>query len=85
MLLLGEKYHSWFIMKKIFERWFNKRGHNSTKCISLYYFEGWDKPKFEIYTNGGKRRDGDKCFDLNIHIGKLAFCYTNWDLQKEWK
>lgn len=74
-------------MKKLIEYWYCKRGSRNrcTKCINLNYYKCWDKPKFQIYTNGAKKKNGDKCFDLNIHIGRLAFSYTNWDLQKEWK
>lgn len=40
---------------------------------------------FKIYTNGAKRKNGDSCYDFHIHFGRLAFWYTNYDLQRKIK
>ena len=56
-----------------------------TKVIHLQYCKKWERPHFAIYTNGGKRKNGDTCFDFNIHFWKFAFWYTNYDLQKRIK
>jgi len=66
---------------KIFEIWW----HKHSKVICLYCYKCWDKPDFWIHSNGAKRKNGDRCFDFNIHFGKLAFWYTNFDLQREVK
>ena len=62
----------------IFEKWFGK---NKKKVIWLgNYKHYWDKPSFWFHTNGGKRKNGDSCFDLNINFGYLHFSYTNYGL-----
>jgi len=65
---------------EIFEIWW----HKHSKVICLCYYE-WGEPDFWIHSNGAKRKNGDRCFDFNIHFGKLAFWYTNFDLQREVK
>ena len=70
-------------MKFIFEKWWDK----GTKVFQVTnYKKSWkingNKPKFRIYTNGGKRKNGDKCFDLIIIIGYTVFNYVNFNLQK---
>lgn len=62
----------------IFEKWW----HKNTKVIHLEYCKEWEKPMYKIYTNGGKRKNGDACFDFHIHLGRLSFWYTNSDLQR---
>lgn len=67
--------------KVIFEKWFGN------KVISLInYKEPWkmngNKPRITMFENGGRRKNGDKCFDLHIIIGYLVFNYCNYDLQK---
>ena len=69
-------------MKLIFEKWWNC----NTKVFQVTnYKKAWkengNKPKFRIYTNGGKRKDGDNCFDLIIILGYTIFNYTNFALQ----
>ena len=66
---------------RIFEKWW----HKGNKVICLYYYKGWPKPMFKIYTNGAKRKNGDSCYDFHIHLGRLAFWYTNYDLQRKIK
>ena len=69
-------------MKILFEKWWDK----NTKCINLIsYKDSWDKPDFWIHENGGRRKNGDKCFDFNINFFYLHFSYTNWDLQGHMK
>lgn len=68
--------------KKYLDIWFAK----GTKHIGLLnYKEPWKevgiKPMWEIRTNGGKRKNGDTCFDFFIHFGYLVFNYTNFELQ----
>lgn len=70
-------------MKIIFERWWKK----NTKVFAIVsYKKSWKehgiKPTVGIHTNGAKRKNGDKCFDLNICIGYIVIMYTNFDLQK---
>lgn len=67
--------------KVIFEKWIEN------KVISLIdYRVPWkkngNKPRITIFENGGRRKNGDKCFDLHIIIGYLVFNYCNYDLQK---
>ena len=67
-------------MKTKYEKWFG----NGNKVISLRSYKGsWDKPDFWFHTNGAKRKNGDKCFDFNIHFFYLAFSYTNFNLQNQ--
>ena len=44
-----------------------------------------NKPRFCIHSNGAKRKNGDKCFDISLIIGYTVFSYTNFDLQREVK
>lgn len=62
--------------------WWDK----DTKHIGLLnYKEPWkevgNKPIWGVRTNGGRRKNRDKCFDFYIHIGYLIFNYTNFNLQ----
>lgn len=71
-------------MKKIFEKWWD----NDTKyCSIINYKLAWkavgNKPRLHIHHNGGKRKNGDKCFDVSLIVGYVIFNYTNFDLQKE--
>ena len=70
-------------MNILFEKWWKK----NTKYFSIINRkEVWkkvgNKPRFCIHENGGRKRNGDKVFDLNIIIGYTIFNYTNWDLQR---
>ena len=64
-------------MKILFEKWWKK----GNKKIGLIYYPNWDRPHYQIYTNGGKKKNGDKCFDFIIDFGYLHFSYTNFNLQ----
>ena len=68
----------------IFEIWWKK----NTKCFSIRnHRKEWkkagNKPMFCYRTNGAKRKNGDRCLDVHLHIGYTIFNYTNFDLQKE--
>ncbi len=70
-------------MKGICEKWWK----NHTKVFQITnYKEDWkkvgNKPRFCIFTNGGKRSKGDKCYDWTMILGYTIFNYTNFDLQK---
>ena len=70
-------------MKKIFEKWWCK----GTKVFSIRsYKKSWkevgNKPRISLHSNGGKRKNGDNCFDVTLTIGYTIFNYTNFDLQK---
>ena len=72
--------------KTYFEKWWTR----DTKCVGLYNYKApWkyygNKPMFCIRTNGARKRNGDNCLDLHIHIGYLVFNYTNFDLQRKRK
>ncbi len=69
-------------MKKLVEKWWNK----NTKCVGVYsYKDAWDRPHFDIWSNGGKKKNGDNCFTFNINFGYLYFNYINFDLQRKMK
>ena len=52
-------------MKKLVEKWWNK----NTKCVGVYsYKDAWDRPHFDIWSNGGKKKNGDNCFTFNINF-----------------
>lgn len=62
--------------------WWSK----DTKHIGLLNFkkpwkEVGNEPIWRITTNGGRRKNGDKCFDFFINFGYLIFNYTNFNLQ----
>ena len=59
-------------MKSLYEKWFN----NNKKCISIIsYKNDWNRPKFGIYENGGRKKKGDKLFNLNIYIFYMKISY----------
>ena len=69
-------------MKKLFEKWWCW----NTKCFSIInYRKAWKKagnyPRVYFHTNGGKRENGDRCFDASLILGYTIFSYTNFDLQ----
>lgn len=60
---------------------------NTTKQISLINFKNsWSKNGtgriFRIRDNGGRRKNGDSCYDFFIEFGYLSFNYTNFALTK---
>lgn len=68
--------------KKIFEKWWDNDG----KCFQiLNYREPWkengNKPRITLYENGGRKRNGDRCFDITLIIGYTIFNYCNFNLQ----
>ena len=70
-------------MKIIFEKWWDK----NTKVFAIInYKKSWkvngNKPRIGIHTNGAKRKNGDRCFDLTVCIRYTIFTYTNFELQK---
>lgn len=75
-------------MKKIFEKWWR---HNTKSLSIINYKKAWkengNKPRLAFWTNGAKKKAGDRCLDVTLIIGYTIFNYTNWDLQNEkyWK
>ena len=71
-------------MKEIFEKWWD----NNTKYFGIInYKKSWkeagNKPRLLLHENGGRRRNGDNCFDINLIIGYTIIMYTNFNLQKK--
>lgn len=65
----------------IIQKWWNK----GNKQFSITYTrKSWKardiKPKYLFFTNGGKKKNGDTCFDLTIVIGYTIINYTNFNL-----
>ena len=63
--------------------WWDK----DTKHIGLHNYkapwkENGNPPMFCIRTNGAKRKNGDKNFDLFIHLGYWILNYSDFDFQK---
>lgn len=72
-------------MKVIFEKWWKK----NTKCFSIInYKKAWkengNKPRLCFHSNGGKNKNGDRCYDCSFIIGYTIICYTNFNLQKDY-
>ena len=70
--------------KTYIDFWWDK----DTKHIGLNnYKKAWKEngnpPMFCIRTNGGRRKNGDKCLDFFIYFGYWIFNYTNFNLQNE--
>ena len=70
-------------MKMIFEKWWC----SGTKSFQITNYkrvwkENGTKPQLCLHHNGGKRKNGDKCFDISLIVGYTIFNYTNWDLQR---
>lgn len=71
-------------MKKIINIWWK----HGTKNFSITnYKKAWKengiKPKLYAHTNGGKRKNGDRCYDASLIIGYTIFNYTNFSLQRK--
>lgn len=70
--------------KKYINIWWAKDTKNITV---INYKKPWkmadNPPIWKIRTNGGRRKNGDKCLDFFIHLGYLVINYTNFDLQRE--
>ena len=68
-------------MKIIFEKWWS----NDTKVFQVInYKKEWkangNKPRITIFENGGRRKNGDACFDLHLILGYTIFNYCNYAL-----
>ena len=71
-------------MKTIIQFWWK----NQTKVFQITnYRKAWkeagNKPRLCAHNNGGKRKNGDKCFDATLIIGYTIFNYANFDLQRK--
>lgn len=69
-------------MKILFEKWWKY----DTRLIQIANYkvafkEYGNKPRLSFSTNGGKKRNGDKCLDVNLWIGYINFNYSNFNLQ----
>lgn len=62
-------------MKVIYKKWFG----NTSKVFSIIRKNG-NKPRIEFFENGGRRKKGDKCFDVHLIIGYTVFNYCNYNL-----
>lgn len=70
-------------MKEIFI----KRWNNGNKVFQIInYKKSWKEegnpPLIKFTTNGAKKKNNDKCLDVNLIIGYLVFNYTNFNLQR---
>lgn len=70
-------------MGKIFEIWWSE----DTKTFSITNYRRWwkelgYKPRLCIHENGGRRKKGDRCFDISVVIGYTVFNYVNFTLQR---
>lgn len=70
-------------MKTIFEKWFN----DGDKVLQITnYKKSWkengNKPRILLHENKGRRKNGDKCFDITLILGYTVFNYCNFNLQK---
>ena len=73
-------------MKKIFEKWWN----NDNAVFSIInYKKAWrecgNNPRLGVFENHGRRKNGDRCFDVSLIIGYMIFNYCNYDLQNQCK
>ena len=71
-------------MKTIIQIWWK----NQTKVFQITnHKKAWkevgNKPRLSAHNNGGKRKNGDKCFDATLIVGYTVFSYTNFDLQRK--
>lgn len=67
-------------MKVIYKKWFG----NTSKVFSIIsYKDSWKKNgnelRIEFYENSGRRKNGDKCFDIHLIIGYTKFNYCNYN------
>ena len=70
-------------MREIYEKWWDR----DTKVFMITNYkrvwrENGNKPRLCFFTNGAKRRNGDKCLDVTLIIGYTIFNYTNFALQE---
>jgi hypothetical protein len=70
--------------------WFNrmtcngKQFHSKSFSIDNHrkaWIENGNKPRIVFHENGGRRKQGDKCFDVTLILGYILINYTNWQLQ----
>lgn len=64
--------------KVIFEKWWD----NDTKVFQIINYkkvwkENGNKPRIKLFENGGRKKKGDKCFDLHLIVGYTVFNYCN--------
>ena len=63
------------------KKWF---GNTSRVFSIINYKDSWkkngNKPRIEFFENGGRRKNGDKCFDVYLIIGYTIFNYCNYNL-----
>lgn len=52
-----------------------------TRSISINYARKQWAPRLSFHENGGRKNNGDSCFDCSLIIGTIIFSYTNWNLQ----
>ena len=68
-------------MKVIYEKWWDN-GNKTFQIIN--YNRAWKeygyKPRVTLHDNGGRKRNGDKCFDLQLIVGYTVFNYCNFNM-----
>jgi len=65
--------------KLSFSLWFDKE----RKSLSINAEKKQWPPRLSFHENGGRRKNGDKCFDCTLIVWTVCFSYTNWALQKK--
>lgn len=65
----------------IIQKWWNKGNKQFSITYNRKSWKAQDiKPKYLVFTNGGKKKNGDTCFDFTIIIGYTIINYTNFNL-----
>ncbi len=70
-------------MGTLFEKWWD----NGNKVFDVTnYKKAWKengiKPTIAFFENGGRKKKGDKCFDVHLIIGYTVFNYCNYGLNQ---
>lgn len=71
-------------MKILYEKWWD----NGNKVFQIInYKKDWkengNEPRISLFENGGRKRKGDNCFDINLIVGYTNFNYTHYNMQRK--
>lgn len=70
--------------KVIFEIWIGDKVFSAVNYKKAWKENG-NKPQIYFHENGGRRKHGDKCFDMSLIVGYTIFNYCNYSLKKDGK
>lgn len=71
-------------MKILYQKWWD----NDNKVFQIVnYRKAWkengNKPRIKLFENGGRKKNGDNCFDIHLIVGYTIFNYCHFNMNEK--